>query len=335
MAVFFFDKSNELSNPIQSLSNLKKLQFFLYSFLYGFVLAQIPNENYFDFQNYINYADNSLGILGLKFLEGPFSVISNEPIWLLINSALSQFLVSEIVIKVIIFFSATTISWVLLVNNPKNVFWIFLFLLFPQVLKNNLIHLRQGLAISIFFIGWFSKNRTQKGVFLLLSPFIHSSFFFILIFLFLTWIFLKVRLANNIRVILYFIVTIIFALSLESLTMFLGARQSEKFLSQSITGSGFGFIIWFLIFVTLIISSRDFKRKHAFQIGILIFYLGTYWFTEIFSRVFESGLLLVLLSGLSLSRSNRIVFCLIFILTIVMTWLTRLNSPIFGFGAIQ
>jgi hypothetical protein len=335
MRVFLLDKSNQLSDVGQPLSIFRKVQLFLLAFLYGFILAKIPNENFFDFQNYLNYTENSLVVLGLRVLEGPFSVISNEPIWLLINSALSQFLDSESVVRVIIFFSATTISWLLLINNPKNVFWIILFLLLPQVLKNNLIHLRQGLAISIFFIGWFQKNRILRGVFLSLSPLVHSSFFFILVFLLLTRLFLKIRLANHLRVIFYFIVTIILALSLESLTIFIGARQSDKFLSQSITGSGLGFIIWFLIFVTMITSSRDFKRKHAFEIGILIFYLGAYWFIEISSRVFESGLLLILLSGLSLNRSNRIFFCLIFILIIVITWLMRLNAPIFGFGAID
>ncbi len=67
------------------------------------------------------------------------------------NSALGLFADPDVVVRLIIFVSAFLTAWLVLSNNTKYIFPLLILLFLPNVIKNYLIHLRQGLAISIFF----------------------------------------------------------------------------------------------------------------------------------------------------------------------------------------
>src|SRR5690606_31256538 len=84
------------------------------------------------------------------------AVLFNEPLWLLINIGLSKLFIGEVVLRIIIFVAAFLVSWLLLRQNPRHIFWMMGFLLIPQVMKNHIIHLRQGLGLAVFLLGYFS-----------------------------------------------------------------------------------------------------------------------------------------------------------------------------------
>jgi hypothetical protein len=62
--------------------------------------------------------------------------------------------------------------------------------------------------------------------------------------------------------------------------------------------------------------------------------LGTYWLIEVTARIFESGLPLVLLAGLSLSGWRRVVFLFAVLGSGSLMWLMRLGQPAMGFGIV-
>ena len=150
------------------------------AFLYALFLTYLPDDNIKDRLNYLNFINNASINLDYFLSNGFLSFISNEPIWLMINFGLNN--ISNIAdgIKIIIFFSAFTVSLIAINNSNKSIIIILLFLLFPQIIKNHIIHLRQGLAVAVFLIGWYSPWFILRWAFILAAPFIHSSFFFII-----------------------------------------------------------------------------------------------------------------------------------------------------------
>src|SRR5690625_4311379 len=149
--------------------------------LYGWTVSQLPNEGFKDFTNYLVYANNSWNILEGRTQKGLFSMLANEPLWLILNSFLASFLSPENTVRALIFLSGFTVSATLLHNSRvEQIHWVLLFLLLPAVIKNHLIHIRQGVAIALFLYGWFSSSRPLKWILLSLTPFIHASFFFVL-----------------------------------------------------------------------------------------------------------------------------------------------------------
>jgi len=97
--------------------------------------------------------------------------------------------------------------------------------------------------------------------------------------------------------------------------------------------SGLGFVLWLGVFILFRMEGRQFLRIHAFETGMIVFYLGTYWLIEVTARIFESSVLLVLIAGLSLTgwrlvAYKIIVFCVLF----GLSWSMRTGAPAMGFG---
>lgn len=213
---------------------INKQYFFLllFSLLYGFFLSRIPSADFKDFSNYLVYADHSWSILLSYSNKGFLSLISNEPIWLLVNVFFSLFFEGETVVRVIIFFSASSVAWLTLSNNPRHIGWLILFLFLPLVIKNNLIHLRQGLAISIFLWGWFSSNRPIRVFFIAISPFVHASFFFVLFILGLSKFLRVLRLGPVLRILSVSILGFIIGFGLKWLVSLLGQGRQRNTIFQ-------------------------------------------------------------------------------------------------------
>ena len=181
--------------PTQQINPLQKMFFLLVALVYASLLCSFPMDGLADRDNYLDMARVSPLIIARHAGSGLQSLIANEPVWLAINSALGFLFEDEVVVRIIIFFSAFIVSYLLLINNPKNFFWLLLILVFPQVMKNFVIHLRQGLAIAVFMLGWFSSGNKKRVFFIGLTPFIHSSFFIIIAILLGNWLLKKLRAA--------------------------------------------------------------------------------------------------------------------------------------------
>ncbi len=271
---------------------------------YAIALVSLPFLVFRDRDNYLVYASASDVILQ-RFLErGILPLLSNEPVWLLINVALARMLPPDDVVRVIIAVPAFAVAWMTLRARPGRMVWLLLFLLYPAVVKNHIIHLRQGVAVALFLAGMLlAQRRGWRWLLIGLTPFIHSSFFFVLGILLLAHLSRRLRFAADLSMLVFVLATLAIVLSLEWAATALGARQASEYeLRSGLAVSGANFVFWGAMLGIMTIEGREFLRRHRFEIAVIFFYLGTYFFTPITARVFESALLLVLIAGLALTR---------------------------------
>ena len=129
------------------INSFKSLDFFsvVIAAFYSFGLIYfIPIDSVMDRHNYLDMAELgwSQAYLLNYLTDGVFSLLVNEPLWLIINSVLSLILQSpEAVVKLIIGFSSFVSALILLKNNHKYFLFMIFILLLPTVMKNYVIHL--------------------------------------------------------------------------------------------------------------------------------------------------------------------------------------------------
>lgn len=300
----------------------------IFASIYATTLAGLPLMGFMDRVYYLTYARESSQILQNYIKQGWLVLLLNEPLWLLINISLKQLLSPEGVLRVIIFLPAFFVSFIIFRLNFKNAFWIILFLLIPQVLKNHITHLRQGFAIALFLIGWFSHCRTFRFICFSITPFIHSSFFFVLGLMALTSALKYLRLSVDLRFLAFGIAGILVGLGLRWIALYeVGIRQFRTYTFTPGDISGLGFLFWSGILVLMLLQPRRYLRDHAFELGAIVLYLTLYPLVEISARVFESTLLLVLLAGLQMGEPNRHLFLACITIYGALTWCQRLLGP--------
>jgi hypothetical protein len=334
-----FMMSSELTGGISTKTNTLgngQIKHAFYSLIisisYAIFLSCLPVDGFIDRENYLNYAKYSLDIFQSNIDEGVGYTLANEPLWLLINIWLSSFLNPEDCVRVIVFFSSFVVSFLILRADPKHFLLLFLFLLVPQVLKNHIIHLRQGLAIAVFLLGWFSQTKSLRWLFIILSTFIHSSFLFIVILIFLNNILLMLSFSCGWLIFFYLLVGLFFDFVGVGLAAQFGARQGNEIQSLETNMSGLGFISWLFFSGILILEGKNFIRRHSFSLCVLMVYLSTYFLMPFTARIFESTLLLVLLSGLHLTSYRNLAFYGFFTVYFLFDWYQRIMLPGFGWG---
>jgi hypothetical protein len=300
---------------------------------YGGFLASLPLKVFSDRTSYLNYAAYSWDILNQNWSHSPLVALANEPLWLLINSCLAYFLPVELTLRVIIFVPAAVVAWIVLQQSPRKFVWLVLILLFPAVIRNHITALREGMALAVFLLGWFSKSKPLRWLAMGCAPFIHSSFFFVLGLLGLARMALKLHLGPDLRTLLFAATGIFMGLLVGRLSSLLGARQASEYnFTMAENASGLGFIFWALVLVVMCLQGRCYMRLHAFELGTILFYLSTYFFIEISARIFESSLLLVLLAGLQLTGWRRAVFLMLILCLTALQYARQYSQPWLGWG---
>jgi hypothetical protein len=302
--------------------------------MYGGGLALLPLDEFLDRENYLAYAANSWDIFLRYWDSGALITLANDPLWLLINAALGRVFSPEITLRALIFAPATVVAYIVLTTEPRHFLWLLLILFVPQVIKNHVIHLRQGAAISVFLMGWFSPSRFRHWILLSAAPMVHSSFFFILALLLMTGLFERLRLAADFRTLGVASAGILVGTGLGWLATSIGARQAEEYVFGSAPVSGLGFVFWFAMLVVFLSEGGAFRRRHAFECGIVVFYLSTYFLVEVTARIFESGLVIVLLSGLALTGWRRQIHVALLLFYSMAYWMSRVEDPWMGFGIL-
>lgn len=301
--------------------------------LYGLFFSMLPLEVFKDRLNYLNYAENSQIILASRVSGGLVSFLANEPLWILTNIVLRAFLQSSDVITFLIFASSFVCSFFVLRHGPKNLIWLLLILCAPQVYKNYVIHLRQGFALSIFLVALMVRGDGWRLFLMLLAPLVHSSFFLIL----LIYIAVKVaewrRLDIDVALVILFLFGLTLALALRVVAEAVGARQFEVYKFASAETSGLGFILWLSVFWIFLNGARDYLRGNYLALGVLVFYLTSYFLVEVSGRVFESGIILVLLAALNLEGWRGCAYKAVFLVYFSVAYLNRLGEPWLGFAA--
>ena len=317
---------------INQYSNVSYVFFcFVIACAYSLFMASMPGDIVTDRVNYINYADNSTLILLSSFNGGFFSLMFNEPLWLILNIVLSFLLTSEGVVDCIILVSSFSVSYYILRVNPKAFIFLLLILFFPQVLGKFIVHLRQGFAISIFFIALMCKKESLKFILIMITPFFHSSFFIIVFMLFIMVFFRNIKLSATIEILILIAVSIFIGMSLISIGSLLEARQTNQE-QLTVSVSGLGFLFWLSLAALYITGGKKFIKKYIFSFSFIVLYLTTYFFNPYLVRVFESIFVLVILMALGLSRFKLTISCGLFLILFLFTYLPRINKPLLGFG---
>ncbi|GKR08302.1 hypothetical protein KAM463_38670 [Aeromonas caviae] len=294
----------------------------------------LPIDAFMDRVNYISYANSSILILMRYIEEGKLVFLFNEPVWLMINVCLNYLFEAETVVRIIIGLSASLSAFLVLKHNNNNVIWLVLILFSPQIIKNYIIHLRQGVGICFFIIGWFSASKKIKAVFYLFAMLTHSSFFIVLFLLFFERTLEHSRISYGLRISLFMGLGLLAGFYLVDISEFLGARQSQLYDSLVPNVSGSGFIYWLIIFFMFITSGAEFIRGNCFSIQVIAFYLTTYFFIVFSGRIFESAMLIVTLSVLHLPGSRKLIGMVFFVVYIAFLYLQKINTPYLGFGAV-
>jgi len=325
-------KTNQPPQNPGRLTTPEEIFLITFSFFYGFLFSQIPSNNFKDFDNYLNFASNSGEIIIAYTDIGLFQFLVNEPVWLIINATLGLVLVPETIVRTIIFIGAFSIAYLILRYNPKSFFLLILILFLPSVIKNYLVHLRQGTGIAVFLLGWFALDRGVRRFLIGLTPLIHASFFIIIICLMLTKILNYSRLTSHLKLFVFSLFAIFLAHGSIPLAELMGARQGEQYGSHGVGVSGLGFVLWSASLLIMLGAKSGWLRSHIFEVSIIILYLAMYWVIPIAPRVFESGLILVLLAGLSLDRARKQLWFGLVIFAGIIDWTQRVGQPAFGFA---
>lgn len=303
-----------------------------FALIYAFVLSSLPIDPFKDRLNYLTYASSSEIILQRYLDIGWLAALANEPLWLLININLSKISDPELTLRIIIFISAFFASFTIIRKNPRQAVWLMLFLLSPQVVKNHIIHLRQGLALSIFFLGFYSTSPIFKTSLLIAAGLIHSSFIVVSAIVAMVWFALRARISTFLKV----AVVLAFLLALSSFIMVIGkivgARQAFGY-QGGIEVSGLGFVFWGIILLLFILNGVQFLRDHLFALSLLLTYLVFYFSSPFSARIFESGLLLVLVSCLSFGGWRRVAFISLYTTYSLVSYYNRLDQSWLGWGA--
>lgn len=295
-------------------------------FLYAIVCSQLPNSEFLDFDNYMNFIKNSEGLLNIALNSNIFIALANEPIWLLVNYSLKIFLNDEAVFRLIIFISSFIFSKVVIKNSNGDFLFIIIILLTPQFLKNYITHIRQGFAISLFLYSWFLRNNLFRIMLFIIVPFIHTSFFFVYILISLSYICHSLKFSLTSTILFYIFASFAISLSVTELANYFGARQSNEYNFTMTSSSGLGFIFWFSILIFLLLCTDITSTHYLF---FLIFYLTSYWYIEVTARIFESSLFLVFYYINQTTR--KYVFYSLILVNFILQWYIKLNLPFGGF----
>ncbi|HWV59178.1 MAG TPA: EpsG family protein [Sphingopyxis sp.] len=303
----------------------------VFALAYANYLTNLPLDAFQDRLNYFVYASSSEAILN-RYASSNLSLLSNEPLWIYLNIFLGNFLYRDDIVKTIIFVPAFLTAFLSLRNNSNSLFWVIIMLLVPQVIKNNIIHLRQGVAVAVFLAGYYSDRRILKILLMGMAPLIHSSFFIILMIWGITYATGIIRLSVPLRVIFFTACYAIVAVVLLVVASSLGARQALMYESIDPNVSGFGFAFWSVVLILFLSAGTDFVRRFAFPISILTFYLVTYFAVPFAARVLESGLLIILGAGLALNDERKLLFLTLLTGFTVLSYVERLGQPWLGWG---
>lgn len=309
-----------------------KFVIFIISSLYAFLLSIVPMVGIADRANYIEMASSSPIIL-LRFIaDGYLSFLTNEPLWFTLNSFIGLFFEAETVVRIFIFFSAFMLSYRVLAYKPSYFIILLLILIAPQVIKNFVIHIRQGVGIAFFVWGWFSQNRYVKYGFILTTPFIHSSFFIVITLLLSAKLLQKSKLGADLRLAIYIFTGVVITLLISGLSQALGARQATEISTVS-NVSGMAFLYWSLLLCLCLCQGKNFIKEYSFTLSAIFLYLVMYFLTPLAGRIFESSVVIILLSALSLTGWRKLVFITAFCLFTLLSLISHIQQPMFGFSA--
>lgn len=271
--------------------------------------------------SYLDYVAYSGGLL-LHVLLHPLTLFVNEPLWLLVNTVLGFFADNEFGVRTIIFTSTFIALHALKSLSNRSLLMLLAFVLIGEILAKYILHIRQGLAISLFLWGLVRGGRAGL-VLRLLTPFIHTSFWIVIFYELYEWFFRRIKWQYKYRLSLFAILNMIIIFLIPILAEFLNDRRADFYnFTMAPDASGKGFIFW-LILGSLFVY---FVKKNT--IGMLgsygvIFYLESYFFLEFSPRILENFLPLVVLGMIKTEGKVKAIFIVGLMIYSILGWYFR------------
>jgi hypothetical protein len=321
-----------VGNVLPDSSGKYKLYCFFFALLYAGILASFPVDIFLDRENYLTFAEFSLVILARNAANGVLAALMNEPVWLAINMLLSSVFSPETTVRLLIALPAFTVCYLVLRFDRKHLFFLILVVLMPQVIKNHIIHLRQGVAIAIFLYAWFCQRPLLKYFLYAIVPFVHSSFFFVLLILLVSHFLANFRFGADLRILTFSLMGAAVGGTVFSLASILGARQAESESYVQYEVSGLGFIFWVFVLLIFLMQGKRFLRNNSFVLGTLVFYVSCYFLLPVSGRIFESTIVLLFLASLSLTQWRKVAFYMALMFYTILLWLMKSQLPLMGYG---
>lgn len=302
---------------------------------YGILFASTPMDGLKDRRSYLRYAENSFDTLLYYAERGVGRLLTNEPLWLLINAGLGEILSAEYVVRSIIFFTAFVICYFIIgkIDNKKTLLLCTLILICPAVFRVYLIQIRNGFAISIFLVGFMIRPSLRRYCIWAITPFIHASFFIVLP------LFIFARIALKYRVEPYLALTAMLASIAAAsflvlpLAGILGARQAGRYDLGISDVSPASLVMWAGAFVIMASAGKNFVRKHLFEIATISCFVAGYFVLPPMMRPFQSVLILSILAAKDLSGLRYILFISMFGMFTLAQIISRLAQPGFGWAS--
>ncbi|MBV2127802.1 EpsG family protein [Arsukibacterium indicum] len=320
------------NNTLAEATRNYKIYCFIFALLYAAILASFPVDVFLDRENYLTFAEFSIVILARNAANGVLAALMNEPVWLGINIILNSVFSPEATVRILIGVPAFTVCYLVLRFNSKFFVFLILIVLMPQVIKNHIIHLRQGVAIAIFMYAWFCQRPLLKYFLYAIAPFVHSSFFFVLLILLVSHLLANFRFGADLRILTYSLMGAAVGGTVFSLASILGARQAESESYVQYEVSGLGFIFWVFVLFIFVMQGKTFLRNNSFVVGTLIFYVSCYFLLPVSGRIFESTIVLLFLASLALTQWRKIAFYMSLMFYTILLWLMKSQLPLMGYG---
>jgi hypothetical protein len=321
--MMFLRLSHGIHEDVRDVIIDRRVVYFFLSIIYAAILTSLPLMEFRDREAYLAYANNSDLVLISYLGRGFVSFLFNEPVWLIVNAGLSWFLSPEVILRIFIFFPSLIVSYYALSRGKENLFWLLLILVLPVILKNHITHLRQGVAISVFLLFLMTNNKALKGLLICSTPFIHSSFFFIVVMYFGAELLKKIPFKRDLNTVIVGSSALALSFSLGYIVSLTGARQAERYAFEGSDGSGLNFLIWFVLLAVFLCQGSNHFKKFLFEYSVMIFYLASYFFVDVTARIFESAILLIFLSGFQLTSWRKNIYYLAIVFILFMQWYGR------------
>lgn len=294
---------------------LKSVFSFLIALVNGLFYALLPVELFKDRHNYLVYAEQSGELLSRYIEGGLLDVLFNEPLWLLINLLLSYAFEPSTVVRLFIFISAFTPTFLILNRVSYLYFPIFIFLSFsPYLITNHTQHIRTALAASIFILGFFLKGGALKWLLIVSSALVHVVFFPIVAIYISGYYVTQIKQTRTVAFLLAMTTVTILLYSLPFLEEV--ARHATRYAYDVNVGGG-AFFVWSIILTGFLLTHRLLVKENIFVIVSITFFLIFYFIYPYTRRILDAIFWLVLYSATKLPKLHQsLIFTLLGIITL-------------------
>ena len=297
--------------------NLRNFLYYFASTFYATVIAYFTDIlGYEDFEikarsEYLSYFEGiKLFFISNFETQGIVTTLVNDSLFFFACYALGLIFTPRNGLRLLIFLSSFFICNFILRNKNGKLFYNILFLINPLLFFIFITDVRQAVAMSIFLISFNNENKIKRiGGFILASA-MHSGYFLISFFYIFSQFLMRFKSNIYNKTLIFFTSYLGFTISFFSIASIIPARQIGEYAKkiQYMEMSSLGFILWFIILCFFLIKDdRDLNKNstYIFSIGIIIFYLVSYYFLPFSMRVLEASLPLILISTNYLKSLSR------------------------------